>query len=322
MRQAFVIFCLTSWLIIPVFAAAPDADPLVRGRKVAVSGLHEIVMPPLPQLASPVDIFRELLAMNPEQRERAIAEKPEPRRSSLRAKLAEYTALSPEERELRLHMTELRWRLTPLMNMNPTNRASLLRGVPVKDRKLIQERLQQWDQLKPQAQKELLDNQATVDYFARLETSSPDQRAAILQSLPEDRRAQVEADFNRWRSQSPNERDRLYRGLTQFFELTTQERERILAKLPASQRTQAQQTLDAIAKLPDDQRARCLESYRKFTSLSPAEREQFAKNAERWQAMSEASRENWRKLARTLPPLPPLPPGLGVPPLSSVDIPR
>ena len=279
-------------------------------------------MPPLPQVASPVDTFRELLALTPEQRERALAEKPETHRAKLRTKLAEYAGLTSEEREIRLRVTELRWRLLPLMQMDSTNRAGLLRTVPLKDRRLIQERLEQWDQLSPEARKQLLDNQATFDYFARLDGSSPAQREALLQTVPVERRAQVEEDFQRWRAQPVSDRERLYRGFTQFFELTERERERILAALPTSQRTQAHQTLDAIAKLPEAQRNRCLESYRKFTSLSPVEREQFAKNAERWQAMSESSRENWRQLTRNLPPLPPLPPGLAVPPLSSVDTSR
>lgn len=320
MFRALTILCLTGCLLGTVSAAGPAVP--VRGGQLTVGDFHEPVMPPLPQLASPVDVFRELLALAPEARERAILEKPEPRRGVIRAKLAEYAALPPEEREIRLHVTELRWRLVPMMNMNPTNRASLLHGVPLRDRALIQERLRQWDQLPPAVQKELLENQATLDYFGRLENSSPQQRAALLQTLPEDQRARMESDFNRWHDQTPRDRERLHRGLTQFFELTTREREVILARLPASQRSVAQQTLGAIANLPEEQRARCLDAYRKFTTLSPAEREQFTRNAERWMTMSEVSRDNWRKLARTLPPLPPLPPGLAIPPLSSAAVPR
>src|ERR1044072_315689 len=69
--------------------------------------------PPLPK--PPVTYFRELLALSGGELDRELLSVAEPARDRLRAKLREYAALTPEEREIRLRATELRWYLAPLM---------------------------------------------------------------------------------------------------------------------------------------------------------------------------------------------------------------
>ena len=58
---------------------------------------------------SPVAYFRKLLAMSPQQRESALAKKSPAVRARILAKVNEYIALDPDERELRLRATEVRW---------------------------------------------------------------------------------------------------------------------------------------------------------------------------------------------------------------------
>src|SRR5437867_7242836 len=126
----------------------------------ALSNSVALTPPAPPQTKSPVDTFRELLAMNTaaERRDFLTNRSPESRELIL-AKVREYQSLSPDQRELRLRATELRWYLLPLMRASRTNRAEQLAAIPVEARKLVEDRLQLWDMLPPDLQKELLDNE-------------------------------------------------------------------------------------------------------------------------------------------------------------------
>jgi hypothetical protein len=62
-------------------------------------------MPPLPP--SPVETFRHWLRLSPDEQRRLLAERPEPQRRVLAAKLLEYQSLAPDARERRLDATEL-----------------------------------------------------------------------------------------------------------------------------------------------------------------------------------------------------------------------
>src|SRR4051812_4211960 len=79
---------------------------------------------------SPVALFRELLAMSPEERNGAIAIRPPDIQKRILEKLQEYEILPDELRELRLRETELRWYLRPLMDEPRTNRAAKLALIP------------------------------------------------------------------------------------------------------------------------------------------------------------------------------------------------
>ncbi|HTV76036.1 MAG TPA: hypothetical protein VMD57_03480, partial [Candidatus Baltobacteraceae bacterium] len=69
----------------------------------------------LTQARSPVEFFRQLLAMTPDERDNCLKIHPPEIRERILAKVAEYEALDPDERELRLRATELRWYLMPLL---------------------------------------------------------------------------------------------------------------------------------------------------------------------------------------------------------------
>src|ERR1700690_2703490 len=59
-----------------------------------------------PLMKSPVELFRQLLAMKPAEREKFLAERPADKRVGLLQKIQEYEAMKPEERELSLGATE------------------------------------------------------------------------------------------------------------------------------------------------------------------------------------------------------------------------
>ena len=86
---------------------------------------------------SPVDFFRQLLAMTPDERDDFLTNRPPEIRARILAKVAEYEALNPNDRELRLRATELRWYLMPLLRESPTNRAARLAQMPADMRELV-----------------------------------------------------------------------------------------------------------------------------------------------------------------------------------------
>src|SRR5581483_10374148 len=132
-----------------------------------------VIMPPVAQPHSPVDIFRQLLVLSPRDREQYLTNKTPEVLARLLAKVREYQALDPDERELRLRATELRWYLLPLLHTAPANRLAGLPNVPEQMRGLISSRLGQWDALPPAFQKEFLENERTLRYFTHLDATNP-----------------------------------------------------------------------------------------------------------------------------------------------------
>jgi predicted Fe-S protein YdhL (DUF1289 family) len=274
--------------------------------------------PSLPSFRSPISFFRELLAMNAAERKQALTNRPPEIQKQILAKVREYESLPPDERELRLRVTELRWYLLPLMTAPATNRPARLGAIPEQDRKLVEDRLQEWDKLPSDVQKELLANQATISYLADLEGRTTEQRRQMLDNIPPARREMLEQGINKWSAMSEDGRRKMLDRFRAFFDLTAQEKQKALSTLSGPERRQSEKMLRTFGSLPPDQRDQCIRSFAKFASLSLAERQQFLKSAERWKLMSPAERQVWRELVHRLPP--PLPPGVpfqpsGAPPL-------
>lgn len=293
-----------------------------------VPGLRAVepsVAPPLPPPRSPVDTFRELLAMSRSERLAALTNRAPEVRARLLDKLQEYESMPADERELRLRATELRWYLLPLMRLPPAQRPALEATVPPSLQGLVADRLRQWDSLPPQDQRELLDNALALDYFTGALPTDTAKQQRFLESLPPAQRQQAEARLAHWQGLSPETRQRLLERANRFFDLSTAEQQKVLQTLSETERRQMEATLEAFARLPREQRLQCIRAFGRFAELSAAERQQFLKNAERWSALSPAEREAWRKLVRKLPGLPPLPPGLTAdapPPLPPPTPPR
>jgi len=267
-------------------------------------------LPPLPVARPPIEYFRELLSMPAVERERALDGKPEEQKKILLAKIKEYEAMSADERELRLTVTELRWYLMGLMRIKPADRAERLEKVPAEKRPLVDERLQRWDELSGAQQKEFLDNEMTIHYVLRLQSSTPEQQTNLLQTIPALYRQKLEMDLAQWRSLPAEQRDRMCDRFQQFFELNPKEKQKTLGALPEAERLQMERTLQTFQKLPSEQRRHCITSFRKFARMSVEERNQFLKKADVWESMSPSDRKAWRELVNKLPQMPPLPPGL------------
>jgi hypothetical protein len=253
---------------------------------------------------SPVAMFRELLAMSPEQRRGAISIRPPDIQKRILEKLDEYEILPGELRELRLRETELRWYLRPLMDEPRTNRMAALARIPAELRAQVEERLQLWDLLPSQLQEQFKDNDLIANYFAQARVGTPEQLADLTRLIPPERRKELEEGLEAWKGMSDDQRQRALAGFNRFFELTPEQKEKALGLVADEERSQMEQTLASYASLTPEQRARCISSFEKFALMSVAERQQFLKNAERWREMPPEERQKWRELVNVAPIMP------------------
>jgi hypothetical protein len=303
--------------ILGLIAMLLEATGLIaQGPAPGTTTLREASLAPNPPLPpeprSKVDFFREMLAQKTTERQKTLAEKPEWQRKLLATKLKEYDALNPLEREIRLRVLELTEYLRPLMKSAGTNRAELLAKVPSDYRRLVEDRLQQWDLLPPDLQREVWENEMMQRYFVRLDASTPAEREAVLSQLSAPARQNLEERWSGWRALTADQRKKMFVRVNQYLELNDREQQKVLHLVSERDRQQTQKTLDALEKLPENQRRLYLDSLRKFANLTPEARYRFLQNAERWKTMSPVEQQRWRNLATKLPPLPP---GLDEPPL-------
>jgi predicted Fe-S protein YdhL (DUF1289 family) len=251
----------------------------------------------------PVEFFRELLAMTPVEQENVLTNRsPEIRRRIL-AKIHEYQALGPNEREMRLRATELRWYLPSLLRDSPANRAQRLAAVPDDLRDLIQARLAQWDSLPPPLQQEFLENERTLRYFTHVDsTNGPPLPGVGGEHTP------LDSDLARWNALPDDQRQRITDQFNRFFELAPAEKQETLDTLSPLERQQMEKTLQTFDQLPPPQRIQCIRAFTKFAGMSPQDRAEFLKNVERWSQMSPQERQTWRDLVANVPKWPPMPP--------------
>ena len=277
----------------------------VRAPQKLLSTTTNLLLPPIPHSKSPVDLFRELLAMTPAERENSLTNRPPGIRDRILTKVRNYEALDPNERELRLRATELRWYLPPLMHESPTNRAAQLAAIPDDLRPLVKAHLMQWDILPPPLQKEFFESERALRYFTHVDLPiSPP-----LPPMPPGH------DLAHWNTLSEDQRQKITAQCNRFFELTPMEKKKTLNTLSDAERQQMEKTLDTFGKLPPAQRLQCIRAFTEFAGMSAQEKQDFLKNAQRWSQMSPKERQTWRDLVTHVPEWPPLPSALIMPPM-------
>jgi hypothetical protein len=293
---------------------------LTGAAKTAINGQSQTALPAsvAEVQRSPVEFFRELLAMTPAERKEALANRPESNRKAILAKVREYETLKPDQREWQLRATELRWYLLPLMRTDSTNRTAQLSRIPDDIRPLISDHLAQWDALPPSVQLELLRHQQTIGYLLEIGPgTNVTANLVSVTNISAPRRAMLEHGIRDWQNIPEDRRQEMMDRFRQFFELSSAEKEQSLKTLSDAERNQIEKTLRSYAKLTAAQRATCMRSFEKFASMSVLERQQFLKNAEKWKLMSPDERATWRNIVEAapatptsrshLPPLPRLP---------------
>jgi len=257
--------------------------------------------PPMPK--SPVDHFRALLAMSTAERENDLAGRPPEIRRRILQKLAEYESMHPEERELRLRMTQLRWYLPPLMRTAPTNRTAQLAAVPEPIRELVRDRLDKWDLLPPDLRHELSEFESTRTYFAGGESNPTTNE--VINIFPPPMRDELVQKLNKVSQLPAEQRQVMFARVEKFFELTEDEKQKIAGTLSEDERREMENAVRKFERLPRAERAACLQSLRKFAGMTEVQRVSFLRNASRWKEMSAAERAAWRNLVNNIPPLPP-----------------
>ncbi len=269
-------------------------------------------LPPI-TLQSPISFFRTMLETNREAREQFLSERSPEQRKVLEAKFNEYLSLQPQQRELRLFMTELRWYLLTILKNDATNRTALMKQVPDRYKSLISDRIQHWEKLPSNLQKELIENEIALQYILRI--SDNQTSATLLSSLHPQQRAKVQQLIANWNNFPEQHRKALVDNFNKLFELSQQEQESALKILPPGEKIRMERTLSAFSGLSKEERERCIASFQKFANMSESEKEQFLRNAAKWVEMSPEERNAWRDIVRSFQSdkkiqLPPLPPGM------------
>jgi hypothetical protein len=230
------------------------------------------------------------------------------------AKVHEYESLQPEECKLRLEVTELHYYLAQLLRIAATNRPAQLNFIPQETRKLVEDRLEEWDSLPDGLKRLVLENERMLDYFTRRAVSLPPMPGRPSAAIAPNEREKLDESLRRWQSLTPEERGSVLKHFKRLFDITPEEKTNILATLSDPERRQVERTLETFGNLTPSQQARCIRSFEKFASLSPEERRQFLKDANRWEVMTPTQRQTWRDLVYNLSHGPPMPPGMGGPP--------
>lgn len=264
--------------------------------------------PPIPTgiiLNNPFRAFRELLASATEERELILEKKPAVHRKHLEERLREFESIPVAEREVRLQMMELRWFLVPLFGMPPTSRIERLAAVPDGIRKLVEDRLMEWDALPTNLRQEVLQHGITLQYFARLENAPPTEQVKLWNSHGRESKPQPAMSPEQWRNVMAARKQNVSSQLERFFELSAEEKQKTLRAFSDGERKHVDIRLKQLEQLPALQRKQCLDSFQKYSEMSENARKEFLKNAERWRAMPVEERKAWRSLITKLPPLPP-----------------
>jgi hypothetical protein len=236
--------------------------------------------------------------MDPAERTRALADRPEETRRRILAKIREYQSLRPDERELRLKVTELGYYLRPLMRTPATNRTAQLAVVPAGYRELVQVRVEKWDRLRPEAQQKLLQNEAAIRALTEVTNATSTNILRV-------RNLMLQKTIENWNRLDDKDRQELSENFDYFFQLKPAERQRAIRILSKEEQQQIEVTLRKFKQLTPDQRVQCVQSFEKLAAMTPQERQQFFRNTERWEMMTPKERQDWRTLVETAPLLPP-----------------
>jgi len=300
-------------LALLLFSGAQGADRVADPQSIRIPNPPP---PRPPTRRSPTDLFRDLLAKSPADREAFLAGRTPAARALITSKLREFEALPPDQRELRLRVAELQFYLSPLLRATADERPRLLGAAPEELRPVLEKRLQTWDATPRSGQQALLDSETALSRFVRFQNANPAALGEVLQSVPPGQRAELEAQWRRWTALSPEQRARQTADFQQFLELRPAERERVLRRISSVERVQMEATLERFRELPPGQRERAVKGFRRFLDMPPAERASFLENAARWERMTPAERDAWRRVVeRVRNPVPvPMPPERTRPP--------
>jgi len=263
-------------------------------------------LPPIPSIAdSPVKFLSDLIDASSEERGEMLARRSAERRAFWERKIREYELLPETFRRARLRTAQLHWYLALMIQLPDELRVIRIERIPEVDRVLVKRRMEQWEKLPSDLRVDILGNIKVMQYFARLVSSSPEQRSALMQTSSESNNPMNDAQIS-WQTLSPQRRQQMFDGYASFFELPKMKQDAAVAKIPIPVRTQLKERLDELLQMQLDERQKCIIALHAFAQMTPDERSIFRGNAQRWRAMDTAERQFWTVFVKQLPPLPPM----------------
>ena len=263
-------------------------------------------LPPVPSIAdSPVKYLSDLLAAPAEQRDAILSRSAPERHAFWKRKVREYEQLPVPIRSARLRTAQLHWYLALMIRVPAETRVARIEQIPESDRVLVKRRMEQWDLLPSDLRADILANIKVMQYFARLVSSSPEQRAALLKTSSEAGNPMNDAQLS-WQTLPPQRRQQMFDAYASFYELPQLKQEEAIAKIPVPVRKQLKDRLDELLQMPLDKQKKCIIALNAFAQMTPDERTIFRGNAQRWRAMDAKERQFWTLFVQQLPPLPPM----------------
>jgi len=258
-------------------------------------------------MKSPVDAFRELLAMDASALRAALSNRNDQARERLRKKISEYKAMDADERELRLLTTELRWYVSRLMQVPATNRTEQLADIRSDLRPLVASRLERWDQVDEELREKYIQSEEAMSLLLKYSKASAGLQQLLVAEVPPAMRATLQQALARLDAMSPVQRARAFDVFENMFTVTAAEKLSALKVMSEVEQKQMEKTLEAFNQLSIERRKTCIRSYEKFVGLTPTERALFLRNVQKWEKMSPKERQEWRELVKNVEILPPMP---------------
>lgn len=286
---------------------------LLTGAAAQQGAARAGAIPPTPVLVSRVEPFRQLLAADVVERERLLALRPVPQREQFRTALRDYDSLTSDERERRLQVLELRFQLTYLIPLGAEARTQALARLPAAHQPVVRERLDYWNQLRPEVQQTLLRNERLMrDFVSRIASAYRPPMPRGVQSS--NVLGQINQAASRWNSLPESKRAAAEQAFRRMFELGSTEA--AAGMFPQTELEDMKRVLERFKHLSPAGKNLCLRSLGELLKMSTEELQIFLRSAEEWQKISPTDREAWKNLVKKSPVIPPYPPGFLKPRLS------
>ena len=129
------------------------------------------------------------------------------------------------------------------------------------------------------APKRATNENANEDRIERLESMSPEERRAVLDKLPPDRRERVEKQLNRLGKMTPLQRAKLKERMEKFKSLNPQQQTQVrqisqeIKDLPGPRKAIIRQEMEVLKSLPEGERQSRMESSTWKKQFAPKEQE-------------------------------------------------
>jgi hypothetical protein len=216
------------------------------------------------------------------------------------------------------------------LRLPPEGRKAMLLGRPEESRKILEEKLREYEALSPKERERRLCAVELHWYLQQLVAMKKADREDALTQVPDKYRPVVAYRLKQWERVGEEQKKQILvnqialkyvsspqpetppmpvelevqNRLRDFFKMSEREQQKALEHF-ASDRNEMIATLKAFQALPEEERNKCIRSFGQFATMSAGEQAEFLRNVERWQAMPNEARATWRELVQTMPPVPP-----------------